>query len=393
MSPLPPAGHRPPASAPPAARASATPAIRQAAEHLAAGRPSEAADALARIAADTPTYAAAHVLHAVALEAAGQPAAALAAWHRAAFLVPQSPLVLRERQRLVALTPAPPEAVQPEALPSEAARPDSLGGATSPDETTPDETADEADLPALETLPLGDLAPSLTGDAAMETDDGDFDPDGFDFSAFDTDDETPDWLGAPLPDAAPAAPGLPAFGEDPAASAWLDDDPAPPITDWADSLADDAVRLMPPESAPGVPPPAARAGAPSAWAVFEDEPSSPDTPPDVAPPDVALPAVPPDVTDEVPPPAVADELDSLIASLEQAPRIRPDPTFSGPAVGTAGTAADVAEMASETLARIYAAQHQYVRAALVYETLAAREPERAEAMLAQAAAMRQRRAG
>ena len=50
--------------------------------------------------AATPTYAAAHVLLAVALDAAGDPAEALAAWHRAAFLVPRSPLVRRERQRL-----------------------------------------------------------------------------------------------------------------------------------------------------------------------------------------------------------------------------------------------------------------------------------------------------
>ena len=50
------------------------------------------------------------------------------------------------------------------------------------------------------------------------------------------------------------------------------------------------------------------------------------------------------------------------------------------------------EMVSETLAKIYAAQHQYVEAAVVYEKLAARAPARAEAMLAQAAAMRERRA-
>ena len=88
--------------------------------------------------------------------------------------------------------------------------------------------------------------------------------------------------------------------------------------------------------------------------------------------------------------SVADELDSLIASLETAPRIRPDSQFSGPAVRV--STADVDQMASETLARIYAAQHQYVQAALVYETLAAREPERAEALLGQAAEMRRRRA-
>ena len=76
-------------------------------------------------------------------------------------------------------------------------------------------------------------------------------------------------------------------------------------------------------------------------------------------------------------------------SLPQAPRIRPDPAFNGPAVTVDESGVD--DMVSETLAKIYAAQHQYAEAAVVYEKLAAREPARAEAMLAQAAAMRERR--
>ena len=47
-------------------------------------------------------------------------------------------------------------------------------------------------------------------------------------------------------------------------------------------------------------------------------------------------------------------------------------------------------MASETLAKIYAAQHQYVEAAVVYEKLASREPEHAAAMLERAAEMREK---
>ena len=45
-------------------------------------------------------------------------------------------------------------------------------------------------------------------------------------------------------------------------------------------------------------------------------------------------------------------------------------------------------MASETLAKIYAAQHQYVAAAVIYEKLAARQPEQADELLERAAELR-----
>ena len=86
---------------------------------------------------------------------------------------------------------------------------------------------------------------------------------------------------------------------------------------------------------------------------------------------------------------VADELDALISRLEGAPRIRPDPAFDGPAVSFDD--GDVEEMASETLAKIYEAQRQYAQAAAVYETLAARQPERADELLRRADEVRQRR--
>ncbi|HEX8384911.1 MAG TPA: hypothetical protein VF576_01950, partial [Rubricoccaceae bacterium] len=205
MSPIPPPGPHPPA--PPLAGAE-RPAIQRAAEHLAAGRPAEAAASLGRLVASAPTYAAAHVLQAVALEAAGHPAEALAAWHRAAFLVPGSPLVQRERQRLMASVPdaagppAPPglepglaagPAVDSDAaaVPSAAERPDdrSADEEPLPDSQTPlhDVEADgpagaepdEPDFPSLQTLSVDDLA------VALPDLEGDFDPDGFDFSAFD----------------------------------------------------------------------------------------------------------------------------------------------------------------------------------------------------------------
>ena len=72
------------------------------------------------------------------------------------------------------------------------------------------------------------------------------------------------------------------------------------------------------------------------------------------------------------------------------PRITPDPTFEGPAVSFDDRGNE--DVASETLAKIYAAQHQYVEAAVVYERLAARTPDQADTLLARAAALR-RKAG
>ena len=441
MPPPSPAGPRPPDVAAPGSpgSAGARPDIQRAAEHLAAGRPADAADAFGRLVAGAPTYAAAHVLHAVALDAAGRPADALDAWHRAAFLVPRSPLVVRERTRLLAaaaeaaettadvseataretdvrpdVEPTPPEQLTDRtALPEGSARPGpadltpvdaSPAGYRSNDET--DETADPlaapppadgslttfheeafeddrfddevfGDLPALETLPLDDLAGSFHLPANDAFDPEGFDPDGFDFSAFDLGEDDAGWLtgqndAVGLPDDAAETP--------PAGTAWGGED--------------DTLTLLSPE----VPDEAGEGSAEpddtaeSGWAVFEDEPAAPAPDPFGIPlsavPDP--PVAPPVASPEVPLPSVADELDSLIASLEGAPRIRPDPAFSGPSPVSASQAG-VDEMVSETLAKIYAAQHQYAEAAVVYEKLAAREPARAEAMLAQAAAMRERR--
>lgn len=91
------------------------------------------------------------------------------------------------------------------------------------------------------------------------------------------------------------------------------------------------------------------------------------------------------------PAALPDTLDALIRALEDAPRIRPDPTFRSPEVALVEGDAD--DMVSETLARIYAAQKQYAEAALVYEKLARQRPEDAGALLKHAAAMRAQEKG
>src|SRR5690606_25775720 len=85
---------------PPSADRPAT-AIQAAARLLADGEIGEAARRLEALVQAAPAYPAAHVLLAKAYEAAERWDDALGAWHQAYFLVPGSPLVRRERQRLL----------------------------------------------------------------------------------------------------------------------------------------------------------------------------------------------------------------------------------------------------------------------------------------------------
>lgn len=80
-------------------------------------------------------------------------------------------------------------------------------------------------------------------------------------------------------------------------------------------------------------------------------------------------------------------LDQLIRQLEGA-RIVPDPDFD--AIDFEVPEDEDEAFVSETLARIYAAQHQYDEAAQVYELLAEQQPERASEFLSRAQEMRQR---
>ena len=75
--------------------------VEAAAALLGAGRPAEAAALLRPYAEEMPGYAGALVVYARALERSGDVPGALAAWHRAHFFAPDSPLVRRERLRLL----------------------------------------------------------------------------------------------------------------------------------------------------------------------------------------------------------------------------------------------------------------------------------------------------
>ena len=321
------------------------PDLQVAARLLAEGRPADAAERLAALVAEAPVYAAAHVLLATALEVAGRPDEALAAWGRAAVLVPSSPLVHRERRRLLELarTPAP---------------------------APPDEDGAANEEPAAS---LDDAAPEVEGGEEEEDAPGAYDLRAVD-ERFLRDDDAPeadDEPDGPPSAAAPPEPGDLFFGP-----------PAPPAAPERDGPSD--AELLPPEAPaevdlPGVTP--ETPGGPG-WSVVDEE----DRPPEADRAGAEADVVPPDAPSDDHP--VADELDALISKLQDAPRIRPDPAFSGPSVVFDDSRAS--EVASETLAKIYAAQGQYKQAAEVYETLAARQPERAEELLARADEVRRR---
>lgn len=312
-------------------------ALQAAAGLIASGRAADAARELNALVRAAPTYAAAYVLLAKAREASGDRVRALDAWHRAHFLVPSSPLVQRERQRLLdALAPPPgamelPEAPLPLAPEPTAADPEPL--AISP-ETEPSDPKPAPEPPEANraTTPLA-AAPTPEARA----------------------DGTPDATLLP-----------PVIGDDPGTVT------APEATDpggW-EVVEEESAPAPPTSLAPPIAPDVVSPSAPDAEASGESLP------------DISDATELPDDT------GLDNDLDALIRDLEHAPRIKPDPDFKGPDV--VPDESNIEEMASETLAQIYEMQKQYAEAAVVYEKLARQKPDRADEMERRAAEMRER---
>lgn len=155
--------------------------IQDAARHLAENRAGEAVAVLERLVEEFPAYVTAHVLLAKAYEAHRRMADALSAWHHAYFLMPGSPLVLRERARLLR---AEPQTLTPPVANGTAAL--SVEEAPSVSETLPAEerTVDSSDTDRSLIDEVDDLdglierlenAPRIRPDADFEDDSVGFD--------------------------------------------------------------------------------------------------------------------------------------------------------------------------------------------------------------------------
>lgn len=411
--------------------------IQTAARLLAEGRPSQAVDRLAALVAGAPTYAAAHVLHATALEAAGRIDDALVAWSRAAALVPGSPLVHRERARLLASHREPLEAAAdtlPPAVPlSEDPVEDPLSDDVLVEDLLAEDVPEEDPVEDSQTEPEGEAPVADEPESAFvevtpfapaaDLDDPFGEPDVFapvdlwddepadeqpveaDEPSREDEDDPATEEPAAEPEAEsdasvppPAPPQAPAPPEDPfAVDPFAEEDlGAPTPSSLVFPMFEGFEPTEEPESDPSLEDeePAEQVPAPPPAPEPPAAPETPATEPAAgreSAPEAAAPEALPSDDEPAPPagdPTVADELDALISQLEVADRIRPDPTFNGPEVSFDN--ADVDEMASETLAKIYAAQHQFDEAARIYEKLAARQPENADELLRRAAEMRER---
>jgi tetratricopeptide (TPR) repeat protein len=358
--------------------------IQLAARHLAEGHPGEAAAVLERIAEAFPAYVTAHVLLAKAYETGGRRADALSAWHRAYFLMPGSPLVRRQRERLLREAPAEP-APPPE--PSPYAAPEASAG---PEPPVPAErgASPQAEL-SVEPAP----EPSPAAGAFLEDEEVWAEPASAEPLAEPAEEGAegePEWIDLDEEPSLEEPSGVPGEWAEPQASEPEPSAGAPSRS--ARSQGSEEAEVLPPLS-PAPP------EAPSEWYEREDEagwrlldegfaPPDPEIPPSAAPPE---PPAPPEEDPDEDTGSLSGfyDLDSLIEQLENAPRIRPD--------GASTEGADAEEdpedeVVSETLARIYEHQQQYEAAARAYERLAQEQPARAEEFARRAGEMRQRAA-
>lgn len=343
-----------------------TPDLQHALELIEQGRPDEAVPLLDTLAAEMPTYAAAFAMLARAHEAAGNWEAAREAWHRARFVMPNSPAIADGLHR-VETTTAPTLDLddEPDALRMDldlltefdAVLDETLGQAFNPF-TQPQQPAgadDAATMPA-EDAQIGQdyqaLGPTEAEDDEPAADDLPYEPPSE--SPFEAPADTPfQPREDPEETAAPAQAAAP-------------DDPEDDFTNNPAGIYDEIERLIAEKEQ----------GPPTIEDIQEETVRNA-----LAREAEAAEAPAPPADD----PAPGDDLDRLIEELESA-RIVPDPDLDDePATPPED---EIEDIVSETLARIYAAQGQHEEAARVYDELARQHPDQADYFLDQAARLR-----
>lgn len=340
----------------------ATPDLQHALDLIEQGRPTEAVPLLETVAAEMPTYVAALAVLARAHEAAEDWDAARDAWHRARFLMPNSPVIGEGLRRVAAATaPALDLDDEPDSLRMDldlltefdATLAEALGDTfnpfTQPPPAVEPETDDEEDAApmSVEAAQLGLANQALTA--------------------------TPE----PPPEEPPEAEYITPTEAEQTAPREAEDTTADParIYDEIDRLIAEKEQAEStlPQSTEEIQETTVRKALEQEARAAQEEPTAPAD-------DEPLSAA-----DAVVPPPGDDDLDRLISELEAA-RITPQPDLEDlPPVELDD---DIEDIVSETLARIYAAQGQREEAARVYETLARQQPEQAAHFLDQAAALR-----
>ena len=379
----------PPTSAAPVAE------IQRSALLLADGKSAEAVRRLEALSAAVPAYATSQVLLAKAYEAEQRWEDALEAWHRAHFLAPGSPLIQRERRRLLEAKARATEAELLPRVPSEAPvdrSSEEVDGEIAEEPGEQDEVVENAMVEPVEVQ-----AETMPDEALLDEAQPDEDP--HKVAEPSDSEEQPETLAEELPEAIPEV--------------FVDD--STPVSDalgaeTAEPMAAEPIVRVPDGEAGWRKPSGEIRGeadaesADTGWAVVS-ETETERTERVVIEAQIAAPIDEPslDVRTETEyikdapvvgaDAAVADDLDSLIRELEDAPRIRPDPDFVGED-DNGGFDDEIADdMVSETLARIYVAQGQFGEAASVYEKLAEEHPEQVRVFRKKAADVRARVGG
>ncbi|MCH8031850.1 MAG: hypothetical protein IIB09_08575, partial [Bacteroidetes bacterium] len=315
----------PPTSAAPVAE------IQRSALLLADGKSAEAVRRLEALSAAVPAYATSQVLLAKAYEAEQRWEDALEAWHRAHFLAPGSPLIQRERRRLLEAKARATEAELLPGVPSEAPvdrSSEEVDGEIAEEPGEQDEVVENAMVEPVEVQ-----AETMPDEALLDEAQPDEDP--HKVAEPSDSEEQPETLAEELPEAIPGV--------------FVDD--STPVSDalgaeTAEPMAAEPIVRVPDGEAGWRKPSGEIRGeadaesADTGWAVVS-ETETERTERVVIEAQIAAPIDEPslDVRTETEyikdapvvgaDAAVADDLDSLIRELEDAPRIRPDPDFVG----------------------------------------------------------------